>query len=177
MSGGDRIGEEEEEQLETTISKGLELSVAAIAEEDMVATTADVAMHLKEAADEAFDLIVPYAERPKVAAAGVYVPEGDVVTVEICEWIGYSGLLLANGITWAQENVPHLLWAFFFGLIIASAIYILKQSEEASKPINLAIIAGGALIAYAVTQMPPMPVERRQFRLCRSPWQGQIRQM
>lgn len=90
------IGKGGEEGLEASVSRGLALSVAAMDAGETPSTTADVALHLKEEANEAYDLIVPYAERPKVAAAGTYQPEGDVVTVEICEWIGYSGLLLAN---------------------------------------------------------------------------------
>lgn len=59
-----------------------------------------------------------------------------------------------TGITWLMENQPVLLWAFFFGLIIASVIYIFKQITSWNiGNILLAII--GAVIAYYITIAAP----------------------
>lgn len=58
------------------------------------------------------------------------------------------------GITHLLEHYPILLWAFFFGLIIASAVYIGKQVErwKAAEIIGLVL---GTLIAYVITIASP----------------------
>ncbi len=60
----------------------------------------------------------------------------------------------AFGITYLMENVPEILWAFFFGLIIASAIYIGKQVDQWSiKEIITLII--GIIVAFGITLISP----------------------
>ncbi len=57
-------------------------------------------------------------------------------------------------ITHFLEHYPVLLWAFFFGLIIASAIYIFRQITHWTYVEVIALIAG-ILIAYFITIASP----------------------
>lgn len=61
---------------------------------------------------------------------------------------------LAKGIEWCFTNYPQLLWSFFFGLIIASSIYILRQVDQWNLPAILGLIIGGA-VAYTITVIAP----------------------
>ena len=53
------------------------------------------------------------------------------------------------------ENHPIFIWSFFFGLIIASILYIGKQIKTWNFKIILALILGG-LVAYYITSIPPL---------------------
>ena len=53
------------------------------------------------------------------------------------------------------ENHPILIWSFFFGLIIASILYIGKQIVTWNIKIFVSIIIG-ALIAYYITTIPSL---------------------
>jgi len=67
--------------------------------------------------------------------------------------IGISILSLAKLIKSLLETEPVLLWAFFFGLVIASILFIGKQIENW----NLKTILGftlGAIVAYYITTLP-----------------------
>lgn len=71
----------------------------------------------------------------------------------------FAGLLtsaasLAKLITYLLANHQILVWAFFFGLIVASFIYVAKQVKQwhASTIISCII---GAVIAYAITTLAP----------------------
>ncbi|WP_248722574.1 DUF368 domain-containing protein [Seonamhaeicola sp. ML3] len=69
--------------------------------------------------------------------------------------IGISVLSLAKGLSWLLENHPILLWSFFFGLVLASIIFIGKQINKWS----LAVILGGligAVVAYYITTIPSL---------------------
>ncbi len=65
-----------------------------------------------------------------------------------------SLLSLARVLKSTMTTYPQLLWAFFFGLIIASAIYIFKQIERWDKSAIVGLIAG-TIIAYGVTILSP----------------------
>ncbi len=58
------------------------------------------------------------------------------------------------GITHLLDNYPILLWAFFFGLIIASAIYIARQVSQ-WRIIEIAALLGGLFFAYWITVAVP----------------------
>ncbi len=58
------------------------------------------------------------------------------------------------GITYLLDNYPVLVWAFFFGLIIASAIYIGKQLTHWSAKEIIALIVG-AIVAFGITIITP----------------------
>ncbi len=60
----------------------------------------------------------------------------------------------AKTIKWLLENEPVLLWSFFFGLVVASIIYIGKQVEKWNVKITILCILG-VLFGYGVTVIPP----------------------
>ncbi len=68
-----------------------------------------------------------------------------------------SAVSLAKLISGLLETQPELLWSFFFGLILISAVHIGKQIKQWSFGILLALLAGVA-IAYAITAMAPAQI-------------------
>ncbi len=58
------------------------------------------------------------------------------------------------GISYLLETYPPAVWAFFFGLIIASAIYIGRQITKWSVAEIVCLIIG-AIIAYGITIITP----------------------
>ena len=58
------------------------------------------------------------------------------------------------GVSHLLENYPLLLWAFFFGLIIASAIYIGRQVKRWGAVEIITLLLGTA-IAYGITVISP----------------------
>ncbi|BAO74503.1 DUF368 domain-containing protein [Winogradskyella sp. PG-2] len=68
--------------------------------------------------------------------------------------ITISILSLAKLIKWLLHNEPILLWSFFFGLVLASILYIAKQIKDWSLKILLAIILTSVL-SYFITLAEP----------------------
>jgi putative membrane protein len=68
-----------------------------------------------------------------------------------------SIISLAKTIKWLLENEPVLLWSFFFGLVLASIIYIGKQVELWNAKIIILFILGISF-GYAITVIPPKNV-------------------
>ncbi|WP_207061766.1 DUF368 domain-containing protein [Motiliproteus sp. SC1-56] len=71
-----------------------------------------------------------------------------------------SGILislmsLARVAVYLLENHPAMLWAFFFGLILASAVWMVRQVPEWGRG-TLAGLGLGAAFAFALTQMTPV---------------------
>lgn len=66
-----------------------------------------------------------------------------------------SVLSLAKVIKWLLEHEPILLWSFFFGLVLASIIYIAKQIKKWNFLSVLLLIVGAGL-AYYITTLDPM---------------------
>jgi len=63
---------------------------------------------------------------------------------------------LAKGVEWLLEHHPILLWAFFFGLVLASIVYVGKQIKTTAKDFKLFIaMAIGAVVAYLITTINP----------------------
>lgn len=58
------------------------------------------------------------------------------------------------GVSHLMETVPEILWAFFFGLIVASAIYIGRQVTKWSLVQILALVLG-VIVAYGITTISP----------------------
>lgn len=56
------------------------------------------------------------------------------------------------------DNYPALLWAFFFGLIIAGVWSVIRHVERWSLPVMGAFIIG-AIAAYWITMMTPTSIE------------------
>ncbi len=70
--------------------------------------------------------------------------------------LGMLGGLVVGifGVTYLMEHYPVPLWAFFFGLILASAIYMARQITKWSVSTIGAIVVG-AVVAYMITMMAP----------------------
>ncbi len=63
-----------------------------------------------------------------------------------------SILLLTRILEWLIENHPLVLWSFFFGLLIASIIYLFR-AELSFSMLNLLYVCFGAVISFMVTQL------------------------
>lgn len=68
--------------------------------------------------------------------------------------IAISILSLAKLIKWLLHNEPILLWAFFFGLVLASILYIGKQIQSWSPKIIIAIFIT-SILSYFITLAEP----------------------
>lgn len=62
--------------------------------------------------------------------------------------IATSVLSLARGISWLLEHHPVPLWAFFFGLILASALVLLKEVQRWTLPRLVSLLAGTAFALF-----------------------------
>ena len=69
-----------------------------------------------------------------------------------------SIISLAKAIKYLLENEPVLLWSFFFGLVLASIIYIAKQITKWNVAAVLVLILG-AFLAYYITTLNPLVSE------------------
>ena len=69
--------------------------------------------------------------------------------------IAISILSLAKIIKWLLHNEPLLLWSFFFGLVLASILYIGKQITSWNIKVFLSIILA-AVVSYFVTIAEPI---------------------
>ena len=65
---------------------------------------------------------------------------------------------LAKAIKWMLENEPILLWSFFFGLVLASVIYIAKQITKWNV-LTFILLVIGAGLAYYITTLNPLVTE------------------
>jgi putative membrane protein len=63
-----------------------------------------------------------------------------------------SILLLSRLLEWLIENHPLVLWSFFFGLLIASIIYLFR-AELSFSVLTLLYVCFGAVISFLVTQL------------------------
>ncbi|CAL2061120.1 DUF368 domain-containing protein [Tenacibaculum sp. 190524A05c] len=69
-----------------------------------------------------------------------------------------SFLSLAKVISWLLETHPILLWSFFFGLVLASIIYVAKQIEKWNV-VSVLLLIATTIIAYVITTLPPLVSE------------------
>ncbi len=68
--------------------------------------------------------------------------------------MGLSIFSLSKIISWLLENEPIPLWSFFFGLVLASVVFVGKAIKKWSF-VNVALLVFGAVIAYYITTLPP----------------------
>ncbi len=68
-----------------------------------------------------------------------------------------SVISLAKGITYLLDTYPVLLWAFFFGLIVASSLIISKFIKDWNAKTILALVVGSA-VAYYITIAAPSQI-------------------
>ncbi|MFV8817671.1 DUF368 domain-containing protein [Haliea sp. E17] len=100
----------------------------------------------------AFDLtFVKLLLRLDIRAAFNHVNGGFLLC--LLAGIGTSVLTLARILGWVLEHHPVPLWAFFFGLILASALVLLKQVDHWN-PQRLGSLAGGIAIAATIALSP-----------------------
>ncbi|MFD1293646.1 DUF368 domain-containing protein [Lutibacter holmesii] len=69
-----------------------------------------------------------------------------------------SVLSLAKIISWLLEHKPILVWSFFFGLVLASILFIGKQITKWNFLTVLLLIIG-AIVAYYITTLEPLVSE------------------
>lgn len=69
--------------------------------------------------------------------------------------IGLSLLSLAKLMTYLLNNHALLLWAFFFGLVLASVYFVGKEVNKWNWR-ALVLFVVGACIAFFISQLPPM---------------------
>lgn len=62
---------------------------------------------------------------------------------------------LARIISWLLQHKPILVWSFFFGLVLASIIYVGKQISKWNT-ITVIVLLFGALLAYYITTLQPL---------------------
>ena len=74
--------------------------------------------------------------------------------VALFSGIAISILSLAKLIKWLLHHEPVLLWSFFFGLVLASILYIAKQIKNWSPLVFIAIILTSVL-SYYITLAEP----------------------
>lgn len=65
---------------------------------------------------------------------------------------------LAKVIKYLLENQPILLWSFFFGLVLASIIYVAKQIKKWNF-LSIIYLIVGAFLAYYITTLNPLVSE------------------
>jgi putative membrane protein len=74
--------------------------------------------------------------------------------VSVLLGIGISIFSLAKGLEYLLHHYPILVWAFFFGLIVASAIYVARSIKKWNTGTVIAGIAG-IVTAYFITVISP----------------------
>ncbi|MEJ2162468.1 MAG: DUF368 domain-containing protein [Robiginitalea sp.] len=67
--------------------------------------------------------------------------------------IAISVITLAKGISWLLTHEPVLVWSFFFGLVLASVIYVGKGVNRWTLSILLMAVLG-AVLAYGIVSLP-----------------------
>lgn len=78
--------------------------------------------------------------------------------------IAISIISLAKGIKWMLHYEPILLWSFFFGLVLASILYVGKQIKTFNFNIILAIILS-SIASYFLTLAEPFASPESPFYL------------
>jgi putative membrane protein len=69
-----------------------------------------------------------------------------------------SFVSLAKLISWLLDTHPVLLWSFFFGLVVASVIYVAKQIEKWNV-FSVILLISTTVLAYVITTLPPLVSE------------------
>lgn len=67
-------------------------------------------------------------------------------------------LTLAKAVSYALTEHPIVIWSFFFGLIVASALHMIKQVERWSVG-EILLAVGGAVFAYGITVASPISMD------------------
>ncbi len=86
--------------------------------------------------------------------AGVWNAVNGTFLLSLLFGMGAGIVIGVFGVSHLLENYPPVIWAFFFGLIIASAIYIGRQVKQWNWKTILFLVLG-AVIAYGITILSP----------------------
>lgn len=108
------------------------------------------AVQTQRGAVDAPDPIEPLASLPVLDAAAPYQPQGDIIDVDISEYAGYAGLIVANG---GLAPNPDSFFARHYGFQVR---LVLAEEEGWSKLNN-------GRIAASVTTADALAVLGRQF--------------
>jgi len=92
----------------------------------------------------------------KIKSAWAHVDGGFLLA--LLAGIATSILTLARVFSWLLEFHPVPLWAFFFGLILASAMVLLRQVERWS-PVRVLLLLGGTGFALTIALSPVTALE------------------
>lgn len=92
----------------------------------------------------------------KIKATWQYV--NGTFLLALLSGIGLSLVSLAQGVLYMLAHYPEMLWAFFFGLILASTWVIVRHIPQWNFS-NLLLFISGALIAYILTSLSPTQLE------------------
>ena len=87
-----------------------------------------------------------------VKAAWMSINGNFIVTLFL--GIGISIASLAKLISYLLEAHPILIWSFFFGLVLASILYVGKQVKSWNAGAIISLIIGAGL-AFWITILPP----------------------
>ncbi len=68
--------------------------------------------------------------------------------------IAISILSLARMMTWLLETHPIVTWSFFFGLILASVWYVMRELSHITLPVIISFIIG-TILAWWITTVSP----------------------
>ncbi|WP_245842595.1 DUF368 domain-containing protein [Pontibacter ummariensis] len=77
--------------------------------------------------------------------------------------IGFSVATLSRIILFLLDNYPELLWSFFFGLIVASAVVVGKKITQWTAGVVLLGLAGAAIAYYVTVATPTQTPEAYWF--------------
>ncbi|WP_456461371.1 DUF368 domain-containing protein [Lutibacter sp.] len=75
--------------------------------------------------------------------------------VSLLSGIFISIISLAKLISWLLEHKPILVWSFFFGLVLASILYVGRQITKWNSRIIVSLLMGAG-IAYYITTLQPL---------------------
>ncbi len=75
--------------------------------------------------------------------------------IALLSGIAISVVSLAKGISWLLEEHPILVWSFFFGLVLASILFIGKQITTWSIATLIALVVS-VILAYYITTLEPL---------------------
>ena len=90
----------------------------------------------------------------KKGFAGVWKEVNGGFLLSLLIGMGLGIVVGVFGVTHLLENYPPVVWAFFFGLIIASAIYVGRQVDKWDWK-TVILLCLGVLVAYGITILSP----------------------
>lgn len=110
----------------------------------------DEVTRIRAEARDAPDPIEPLTALPRLDAAATYQPQGDIIDVDISEYAGYAGLVVANG---GLAPNPDSFFARNYGFQVRLTL----EEEEGWSKLN------NGRVAASVTTVDTLAVLGRQF--------------